>query len=145
MDGRPLSQSEALASRLRELRRVADDLKVSAQRTGSGSVVMSRVFSEADYDIEVEDVGFNNRVVLLTFIPDDTSVNGLNIPYRMSFTKELSDDSIVDVFVQRLDPDQGGQRWLLYLSGSDAFPTDWVRLKFYSFANGGGTFSVELI
>ena len=141
---RPLSYQEAQVERIKELRRILDELRTQ-QRTGSSSVRTERVFSDDEYDIEVPDVGFRNRVVEMSFVPTDDTAGDRNAPYRMSWTKAQSDDAVIGVIMQRLEPEADRQRWLIYLNGNDSFPTAWYRLKFYVFANGGGTISAKLL
>jgi hypothetical protein len=63
----------------------------------------------------------------------------------MEYVMARSDDSHVAVIVERLTPEQSRQEWILHLSGNDSFPTAWVRLKFYFFTTGHGSFTAELI
>lgn len=135
-----------LVRRVSALTRLRDQLKAK-QIFGSDSVKAARVFSANAYDIQVDDVRFNNRVVLLTFTPDDNTYGESSLVYSLhtEATAKFNPNSVVDAFVERDVPANGVQQWKIYLSGSDFYPTEWVRLKFYFYATGSGQISAQLI
>lgn len=89
-------------------------------------------------------MNFNNKKFRLTFTPDEGAERGL--VYKMVYTyTEASGPGISSVQVEQerenVDNDDGSQTWLFMVSGSDFFPNPLVRLKFYFWASGTGTFS----
>lgn len=135
-----------LVRRVSALTRLRDQLKAK-QIFGSDSVRTARVYTADAYDIEVTDVQFNNRVVLVTLTPDDTTYGESALAYSIHVegTAAANPNSVVDLFVERDVPANGVQQWKIYLQGSDFYPTSWVRLKFYFYATGSGQISASLI
>lgn len=135
-----------LVRRVSALTRLRDQLK-NKQIFGSDSVRTARVFTDAEYDIEVTNIGFNNRVVLVTLTPDDTTYGNSALAYSLHVegVQAQNPNSFVDLFVERDVPANGVQQWKIYLQGSDFYPTAWVRLKFYFYATGSGQISASLI
>lgn len=135
-----------LVRRVSALTRLRDQLKAK-QIFGSDSVRAARVFSDDDWDITVNNIGFNNRVVLVTLTPDDTTFGNSALAYSIHVEglQAANPNSVVDLFVERDVPANGVQQWKIYLSGSDFYPTDWVKLKFYFYATGSGQISASLI
>lgn len=135
-----------LVRRITALTRLRDELK-SKQIFGSDSVQTARVFSANPFDIQVDDVQFNNRVVEVTFTPADTTYTDSSLVYSLHTegVQKVNPNAVVDVFVERQKPSGGVQKWRVYLSGSDFYPTEWVRLKFYFYATGNGQISAVLI
>lgn len=140
-----LAENEYLR-RITQARDNLRELRVNPQRVGSRSVRIYRVFSQDDYDIEVTDVGFDNRVVEVVFTPDDEGL-GLGGVFRLEYTVTYSGvGNPVNVTREDLPPSQSGPSvFRFYLSSSDSFPNAWARLKFYVFANGSGTITATLL
>lgn len=134
-----------IVRRVKALVRLRDELKAVGQRFGSDSVVTKRVFSASEYDIQVNDVRFKNRVVELTFTPDNPNDPNTSLVYKMRMTKTQTDENGVQTYIERRKPVNGVQKWRIYLSGSDFYPVTWVRLKFYFYASGNGQFTATLI
>ena len=137
-----LSENQLLTT-IVETNRALEGLRTTPQRFGSDSVKTHRIFSDELYDIEVTDVQFNNRVVEVTFTPDDLS-SGLGGVLDFDFDITISGGFLQD-YVEPLLPENGVTKWRIYLSGSDSFPIAWARLKFCVFANGSGTITSALI
>lgn len=143
-----LTENE-LVRRIRALERLRDALKAVGQRFGSDSVKVWRIYSANAYDIQIDDVRFNNRVVEVTFTPSNPNDPNTSLVYKMvpvympvngdNNTWQENDQ------MQRLKPVNGVQKWRLYLNGSDYYPTSYVRFKFYFYASGNGTFTATLI
>ena len=134
-----------IVRRIKALVRLRDELKAVGQRFGSDSVVTKRIFSAAAYDIQVDDVRFKNRVIELTFTPDNPDDPNTSLVYKMRMTKTQLGDNFVDAYIERRKPVNGVQKWRIYLNGSDFYPVTWVRLKFYFYASGNGQFTATLI
>lgn len=113
------------------------------QRSGQDSIRMYRVFSDDAVDKTLTSVGFMNKKFRLTFYPDNGADRGL--VYRMEFTMDQSPGGSVIPFAERenVDNEDGSQTWLFIMNGSDFFPTPLVELKFYFWASGTGTFTIE--
>lgn len=133
----------SLVARVKRLMALSNELK-SAQRFGSGSVRTSRVFSGNASDFQATSIGFNNRVIEVTFTPADTTVGNTSLAYKMDFTYTTVGGSI-DVITERLVPSGPEQKWRLYLEGSDVSPVTSADFKFYFYTNGGGSFTAQLV
>lgn len=110
------------------------------QRSGQDSVRMYRIFSGNAYDKELTNVQFNNKKFRLIFTPEDGAARGL--VYKMAYTYTEGSGNSVQIESERenVDNADGSQSWLFMVSGSDFFPNTQVRLKFYFWASGNGTF-----
>lgn len=139
-----LLKENAILVRLTAANTEMEALRRVEQSFGSDSVRTSRIFSEDSYDIQVNSVGFNNRVVEVTFTPDEAS-DSLGGVLEFDYTMTTSGESAVLVYVEPLLPSDNTTKFRLYLSGSDYFTVSWVRLKFFFFANASGTFSAVSI
>lgn len=108
------------------------------QRSGQDSIRMYRIFSDAESDKTLTSVMFNNKKFRLTFIPDAGAERGLVYKLRYSMIGDA------EAFVERenVDNEDGSQSWLFIISGSDFFPASEVKLKFYFWSSGTGTFSI---
>lgn len=139
-----LPPEEMFAADLEQLIRDFEEFK-QFQRSGQDSIRMYRIFSDDVYDKELTNVRFNNRKFRLTFTPEEGAEKGL--VYKMVYTyTEASGSGISSVQIEHerenVDNDDGQQTWLFMVSGSDFFPNPQVRIKFYFWASGHGTFSV---
>lgn len=135
---------EMLAADLQQLIKDVEEFK-QFQRSGQDSIRMYRVFSNDAYDKQLTNVMFNNKKFRLTFTPDEGAERGL--VYKMVYTyTEASGPGISSVQIEsereNVDNADGSQTWLFMVSGSDFFPNTLVRLKFYFWASGTGTFSI---
>lgn len=132
--------SDMLAADLEQLIRDVEEFK-QFQRSGQDSVRMYRVFSGDVYDKQLTNVMFNNKKFRLTFTPEDGAERGL--VYKMVYTYTEGSGNSVQIESERenVDNDDGSQTWLFMVSGSDFFPNTQVRIKFYFWASGHGTFS----
>lgn len=138
---------EMLAADLQQLISDVEEFK-QFQRSGQDSVRMYREFSANAYDIELTNVQFNNRKFRLTFTPDEGAERGL--VYKMVYTyTEASGSGISSVQIEHerenVDNDDGSQTWLFIVSGSNFFPNPQVRIKFYFWTSGTGTFSTTIL
>lgn len=144
-----LLNENSLVRRILTLEKLRDALKAVGQRFGSDSVKVWRIYSAASYDIQVNNVQFNNRIVEVTFTPDNPNDPNTSLVYKMvlQYMPSSSDNNSFDddTQIERLKPVNGVQKWRLYLSGSDYYPTAWVQFKFYFYASGNGTFTAQLI
>lgn len=129
-----------------DVRQLLNDIEEYKQfaRSGQDSVRMYRVFSSDLYDVQKTGVTFRNTRFRLTFLPDDGEERGL--VYKMEYTyTEASGPGIssvqIDVERETVVNADGSQSWLVSVSGSDFFPNPQVRIKFYFWASGTGTFS----
>lgn len=134
-----------LVRRIVALQKIRDEIKGAEQLFGSDSVRTNRLYSPDAYDIQVDNVGFNNRVVELTFTPDQPNSSAI---YGLYITAQIApaQASSVVFYSEAFKPDSNGvKKWRFYLNGSDAFPVLWVRMKFYLYATGSGTFTATLL
>lgn len=132
---------EMLAADLEQLIRDVEEFK-QFQFSGQDSIRMYRVFSANAYDKQLTNVMFNNRKFRLTFTPDEGAERGL--VYKMVYTYTEGSGNSVQIESERenVDNADGSQTWLFMVSGSDFFPNTQVRIKFYFWASGTGTFSI---
>lgn len=138
MSREALLDENGLVTQIRTLRSDMAALRGTEQPFGSDSVQTFRIFSDDDYDIEVTYVQFRNRVVEVTFTPTSTDrLLGAVLDFTAVITYEPTDP--VEWFIEPLLPVNGVSKWRIYLSGSNFFPTQWVRMKFYVSANSSGT------
>lgn len=143
-----LAENE-IVRRIKALMRQRDELKAVGQLFGSDSVVTKRVFSAAEYDIQVNNITNDLRTVEVTFTPDNPDDPNTSLVYRMDFISTTSNNNehyVDDREVWRLKPNNGVQKWRVYLSGN-ASPNQatWWRAKFYFYASGNGQFTATLI
>lgn len=134
---------EQFVADVKQLLKDVEDFKGFA-RSGSDSIRMYRVFSQAAADKTLTGVTFRNKRFRLLFTPDDGPERGL--VYKMVYTYvESSGPGIssvqVDAERENVDNADGTQSWLISVSGSDFFPNPLVTLKFYFWASGTGSFS----
>jgi hypothetical protein len=141
-----LAENE-IVRRVKALMRLRDEIKAVGQRFGSDSVVTKRVFSAAEYDIQVDYIINQVKIVEVTFTPSNPDDPNTSLVYRMDFISTTSGtDYVDDMEVWRLKPVNGVQKWRIYLTGN-APPNeaDWWRAKFYFYASGNGQFTATLI
>lgn len=136
-----LRPEDQFAADFEQLIRDVEEFK-QFQRSGQDSVRMYRIFSANAYDKELTSVMFNNKKFRLTFTPTDGAERGL--VYKMEYTYTEGSGNSVEVLSERenVDNADGSQTWLFIVSGSDFFPNSQVRLKFYFWASGEGSFSI---
>ncbi|MGJ5804362.1 hypothetical protein ACSCB1_35435 [Streptomyces europaeiscabiei] len=115
------------------------------QIVGSHNVIMQRVFSGDPFDIEVSGLTvLTGYTVEVVFTPDDSTFENLGLVYKMEYAADISNNpNNLRIDVERQKPDNNQQRWLVFLSSTAA--TSYVRLRFYFFANGPGTFTATLV
>jgi hypothetical protein len=111
------------------------DREIKAPQTlGSSSVETSRVFSEDAYDIQTPS---GSPEIEVEFIPDDLTFGGA-FCYRMYVVDVTSTPTLVTARIKRLRVEDDRQRWHIGANPSSD-------LKFYFFAAGSGTFTVNLL
>lgn len=78
-----------LYQRINALRRFRDEIKLGQQGFGSDSVRTSIVQSGNRWDVDLDNVGFNDRVVDVTFVPKELDRDGLrSLVYRLVVKSE---------------------------------------------------------
>ncbi|MCT2076062.1 hypothetical protein [Dietzia cinnamea] len=139
---------EALAAELEELLRISAEQKASVQGFGSDSVRTNIVTSGQEFDIQVDNVGFNNRVVEVTYTPADSTFPGQGTALYFSMYVLWQDQlNVGQTMIEREAPapNSSVQKWRVYLVGSDTNPPQWCRLRFYFETIGSGTFTAVTI
>lgn len=134
-----------LVTRARNLLTVSNELKGAPQILGSDSVLTSVVRSGAAYDIQVNTIDYNSKVIEVTYTPAASILTGTGIVWDFDYTDIYGDFNFVGVTVEALEPVGGIQKWRLYLNGNDSFPSIWGRYTFYFFTIGSGTFTTALV
>lgn len=134
-----------LVDRIHTVVETINDLRTTPQAFSSDSVITYRIFSTNAYDFRATSVGYNNRIIEVTFTPTENIKTGLGGVLRFDYDMVTSGPSSIETIVERLVPSGGISKWRLYLSGSNSFPNATVDYKFYFFANGSGTFSAALV
>jgi len=146
MDRTNLLPDNSLPKRVRDLEQTLNELN-TYQRLGSHSVLSGRVFSADPYDIEVDNIttaALTTPVtVRVTFTPSSTLFDNLSLVHRFMYTYTSSGTPIV-VMERRL-PSGNLQTWDIQLWNSSGVTISWVRLKFYFFVVGSGTFSAVVL
>jgi hypothetical protein len=140
----------ALPNELKLRTRDLEELKGSFQAFGSTSVVTHRVFSPDTYDIQFTASSTPGTLIVhradVEFIPDDTTLGGA-FAY-MARAKYLDTSNVTATYyfpwVERVPTTDGTQKWRFY-HASFGYPADTVRLKFYFFTTGSGTFTANVI
>lgn len=133
-------------------RQVADsaELKGSFQALGSTSVLTHRIFSAAPYDVQINPGSAPNvpkfHRVDVEYVPDDETFGGAFCLDLKVKARNLSGGRVDRwaIEVERKPVVDGAQRWSVYYI-TYGFPEDAVRLKFYLFALGSGTFTVNVV
>lgn len=119
---------------LKSNRQTAQEIK-AAQRRGSASILMSRIQSGATWDFTFTGPG----TVEVLFTPDNLQFDGA-FCYRLYARRNDSygTTDVEPINIKRKPNIGAKQRWLIPydLSGT-------VRLKFFFFAQGAGTFTVK--
>ncbi|WP_440220935.1 hypothetical protein [Dietzia sp. MNB45] len=133
----------AFSSALEELLRISSEQKTSIQAFGSDSVLTNIVTSGNSYDIQVNNVGFNNRVVEVSYTPNDSTFEGQGTVLNFYLYAEWHDlYNTGQVMIEREAPGPSPvQKWRVYLIGNDSSPPQWARLTFYFETIGSGTFT----
>lgn len=135
-----------LYQRINALRRFRDEIKLGQQGFGSDSVRTSIVQSGNRWDVDLDNVGFNDRVIDVTFVPKELDRGGLrSLVYRLVVKSETHEaERSVDHHVQRLRPIDGVQRWQIVLDGNRRNNGIW-RGKFYLYAAGRGSLKINIL
>lgn len=135
-----------LYQRINALRRFRDEIKLGQQGFGSDSVRTSIVQSGNRWDVDLDNVGFNDRVIDVTFVPKELDRDGLrSLVYRLVVKSETHEaERSVDHHVQRLRPIDGVQRWQIVLDGNRRNNGIW-RGKFYLYAAGRGSLKINIL
>lgn len=139
---------EALTYELNELLRVSAEQKTSVQAFGSDSVRTNMVTSGQDFDIQVNNVGFNNRVVEVTYTPTDSTFPGQGTVLTFIYYLQWHDINNTGSTINEREapiPGSSVQKWRIYLVGSDSNPPQWARLRCYFETIGSGTFTVTTL
>lgn len=134
---------DAFAAEFEQLIRDAEEIK-KFQLGGEDSVRMYRIFSGSSFDKQLTNVQFNNKKFRLKFTPAAGAERGL--VYKMEYTyTEASGSGIssVQILTEResVSLGDGSQTWVFVVQGSNFFPNPDVRIKFYFWASGEGTFT----
>ena len=132
---------------LNALLHVSAERKGSQQGFGSESILTKVVQSANPYDIQVNDIGFNNRVVEVVYTPSTSAVSGQGTILSFWYTDSYASPSnAAEVFVDEMGQLGGGiQKFRLYLRGNDSNPPAWGRYKFYFETIGSGNFTASLL
>lgn len=135
-----------LYQRINALRRFRDEIKLRQQGFGSDSVRTSIVQSGNQWDVNLDNVGFNDRVIDVTFVPKESNKDELrSLVYRLVVKSETHEaERSVDHYVQRLRPIDGVQRWQIVLDGNRRNNGIW-RGKFYLYAAGRGSLKINIL
>lgn len=140
----------AFSAELKRRATEADELKGSFQSLGATSVITHRVFSPSVYDVQMTASATPGMLrvhrVDVEFIPDDLTFGGafchrvyarvldtLNAP--VTFTNPMS---------ERQATTDGKQKWSFF-HVTFGYPSDTIRLKFYFFTTGSGTFTTTIV
>lgn len=148
----PLDRLPENAFKVELSRRAAESqqLKGSFQAFGSTSVKTHRIFSPNIYDIQFNASPIPGTVVVhqvdVEFIPDDMTFGGAFCYQVLARYLDLSNNPATWYFriAERKPSINGRQQWSFYHL-SFGYATDSVRLKFYFFATGSGTFTTNVI
>lgn len=150
MSGLERLPERALSEEIKERLRAPIELKGSAQSLGSSSVITHRIFSQEPFDVQLNPSGTAGVMRLhrvdVEFIPNDTTFGGafcLNLGVR---ARNLS-GGVVDrwaISIERKKVVGKKQAWSVYYS-SFGYAEDAIRLKFFLFALGSGTFKATVI
>lgn len=145
MDRTSLLPEEELHRRIIGVRRAVEELKSNPQRIGSSSLLTNRVFSEQPWDVELTNVTAARRTVQIAYTPEQSLLADLGGVFKMEFTTSTSGETSLVASVERLRPADGQQQWLVHLRSNGGVTLTSVRLKFYFFAQGSGSFTAQLI
>lgn len=140
MDNNRIPPNEQFVADIKQLLKDIEDYK-SFARSGSDSIRMYRIFSSDAYDYQKAGVTFKNTRFRLTFTPLDGAGRGLVYKMEYTYTEGSGNSVQIDVERENVNNSDGSQSWLVSVSGSDFFPNSLVRMKFYFWASGIGTFS----
>jgi hypothetical protein len=146
------SEDRALLKRISDLETKVAELN-TFQRLGSHSVVTNRIFSANAFDIEVDNVpafvgsGGAYQTILVTFTPSSSNFANMSFVHRMfyTYTQDMTNGYTLGISWERLLPIGNQQQWKLYIQSNSTYVTAWLRLKFYFFAIGAGTFTAVLL
>lgn len=142
MLGARIPTDEQFANDIKQLLKDIEQFK-NPQRSGQDSNRMYRIFSEDAIDKTCLGVTFDNTAFRLTFTPDSTQFD-TSIVYKMEYTYTEDPNGFVQIETEREKVNSdNSQSWLFVVSGSDFFPSAYVNLKFYFWASGYGTFTIE--
>lgn len=138
------------ASTLRTLDTEEDELKGAFQAFGQASIITNRIFSSATYDAVFIPSSVPGTMVVhridIEFIPDETKFGGA-FCHRLEIKCTDSTGAIVNgnpTWLKRLPIVNGRQRWSFhYVSYGNA--AELLRMKFYFFATGSGTFTSTVV
>lgn len=139
---------ELFAAELDELLRVSAEQKASVQGFGSDSIQTNIVTSGQEFDTQVNNVGFNNRVVEVSYTPNDSTFEGQGTVLNFAMYALWHDEmNLGQTMIEReaSAPNSPVQKWRVYLVGSDTNPPQWCRLRFYFETIGSGAFSAVTI
>ena len=133
-----LMTANRLYQRINALRRFRDEIKLGQQGFGSDSVRTSIVQSGNRWDVDLDNVGFNDRVIDVTFVPKNGDREELrSLVYRLVVKSETHE-------AERLRPIDGVQRWQIVLDGNRRNNGIW-RGKFYLYAAGRGSLKINIL
>lgn len=132
---------------LNDLLYTSAEMKESPQSFGSESVLTKVVQSSNSYDIQVDNIGFNNRVVEVVYTPSTVAVDAQGTILSFWYTESYaSSANTAEVLPDELGRSANGvQKFRLYLRGNDSNPPVWARYKFYFETIGSGTFTASLL
>ena len=142
---------KALSEELKRHIAETAELKGSFQSLGSTSVLTHRIFSDDVYDVQLTASPTPGTVLInqadVTFVPDDNTFGGA-FCYRVFVKCFDISNNVIDpaypVYIERKETTDGSQKWSFY-HASFGYPEDTIRLKFYFFTTGSGTFSTTLV
>ena len=141
---------KALARELARRSTEGSEFKGSFQAIGSGSVVTHRIFSPDTFDLQLtasttEDTMIFHRADI-EFIPDDMTLGGALCHRLLVRVLDTSNDIVTYVtpFLERRITSDGKQKWSIYHT-TFGYPSDTIRLKFFFFTTGSGTFTTTIV
>lgn len=140
----------ALSAELRRRAAERSEYKGSFQALGSRSVQSRRVFSSAAYDIQFTASTTPNQIIYhradIEFLPGDDTFGGALCHRVMIKYLDLSNNvaTWLNPQIERVRTTDGRQMWRVYHT-TYGYSSDSVRLKFYFFTTGSGTFTANVI
>lgn len=142
----------ALSAELRHRVTETIELKGSFQAIGSQSVRAHRIFSPADYDVQFTASSTPGATIVhqvdIEFVPDDMTFGGAYCHKVLVKALDLTGHAFTWIDVQdnseRRITSDGRQVWSFYYV-SFGYSADSVRLKFYLFTTGAGTFTTNVV
>ena len=141
---------KALARELARRSAEGSELKGSFQALGSQSVVTHRIFSTNIFDLQFTASTVADTIIFhqadIEFIPGDMTFGGAFSHRLFVRVLDTSNNVItyIDPFLERRITADGKQKWSIYHT-TFGYPSDSIRMKFYFFTTGTGTFTTSIV